>query len=362
MSIKDFYVKEKPVFTGITRGVGGFGFGASAGGETGPTGPTYEVSLLASRTTSGTAYPSVSQKRDGSRIFISQNDRTIVYSDNDGSSWSGVSGFSAGIYGTRIYTFANTNKMVASTNGSNYGKIYYSSNNGANWTEKVNTADSIYKGYHNPDTGLIMLGDRGAAGSASSDLNRSTDFGNSWGVALDSNQSDHIGPGVVQNGSGSGLTGFTWSNSLFWSTSNSGASWSSQSAPTNHVFSSSSGVWYKSDNSIFLYKGNNQTVLTGTTPTGARTVVDLSSTITGNILIMGKDADDVFYLGTNQGYLYYSTDDGTTWNSVSGWDDVYDNFGTGQLTDIHTDNANNRFLVVTSEGSSVTKVWSLTKS
>jgi hypothetical protein len=37
MSIfRDFFVKEKPVFTGITRGVGGFGFGAG-GGATGPT-------------------------------------------------------------------------------------------------------------------------------------------------------------------------------------------------------------------------------------------------------------------------------------------------------------------------------------
>ena len=33
MSIfKDFFVKEKPVFTGITRGIAGFGFGASGGG------------------------------------------------------------------------------------------------------------------------------------------------------------------------------------------------------------------------------------------------------------------------------------------------------------------------------------------
>ena len=31
MSIfRDFFVKEKPVFTGITRGIGGFGFGGSA--------------------------------------------------------------------------------------------------------------------------------------------------------------------------------------------------------------------------------------------------------------------------------------------------------------------------------------------
>ena len=33
MSIfRDFFVKEKPVFTGITRGIGGFGFGGGGGG------------------------------------------------------------------------------------------------------------------------------------------------------------------------------------------------------------------------------------------------------------------------------------------------------------------------------------------
>ena len=39
MSIfRDFFVKEKPVFTGITRGIGGFGFGGGggAGGATPP--------------------------------------------------------------------------------------------------------------------------------------------------------------------------------------------------------------------------------------------------------------------------------------------------------------------------------------
>ena len=36
MSIfRDFFVKEKPVFTGITRGLGGFGFGAAGGGGSG---------------------------------------------------------------------------------------------------------------------------------------------------------------------------------------------------------------------------------------------------------------------------------------------------------------------------------------
>ena len=28
----EFFKKEKPVFTGITRGVGGFGFGSGGGG------------------------------------------------------------------------------------------------------------------------------------------------------------------------------------------------------------------------------------------------------------------------------------------------------------------------------------------
>ena len=38
MSIfRDFFVKEKPVFTGITRGIGGFGFGKAAAGAGGST-------------------------------------------------------------------------------------------------------------------------------------------------------------------------------------------------------------------------------------------------------------------------------------------------------------------------------------
>jgi len=39
MSIfRDFFVKQKPVFTGITRGIGGFGFGKSAAGGDAPVG------------------------------------------------------------------------------------------------------------------------------------------------------------------------------------------------------------------------------------------------------------------------------------------------------------------------------------
>ena len=46
MSIfRDFFVKEKPVFTGITRGIGGFGFGKAAAGGGGQ------------QVTGGTAFP-----------------------------------------------------------------------------------------------------------------------------------------------------------------------------------------------------------------------------------------------------------------------------------------------------------------
>ena len=47
MSIfRDFFVKEKPVFTGITRGVGGFGFGSGGGG--GASGPSSQYGGSAS--------------------------------------------------------------------------------------------------------------------------------------------------------------------------------------------------------------------------------------------------------------------------------------------------------------------------
>ena len=36
-NFKDFFVKEKPVFTGIARGVGGFAFGVSGIAEVSPS-------------------------------------------------------------------------------------------------------------------------------------------------------------------------------------------------------------------------------------------------------------------------------------------------------------------------------------
>tara|TARA_Y100000004_G_scaffold136000_1_gene153929 strand:+ start:174 stop:1181 length:1008 start_codon:yes stop_codon:yes gene_type:complete len=60
MSIfRDFFVKEKPVFTGITRGVGGFGFGKSAAGGGGGGGSSMSASggdLNAETTPDGNTY------------------------------------------------------------------------------------------------------------------------------------------------------------------------------------------------------------------------------------------------------------------------------------------------------------------
>ena len=50
----EFYKKEKPVFTGITRGMGGFGFGAGAG-DSGPSGPVL-VASGGTKSTPGDGY------------------------------------------------------------------------------------------------------------------------------------------------------------------------------------------------------------------------------------------------------------------------------------------------------------------
>ena len=63
MSIKDFFVKEKPVFTGITRGLGGFGFGSGGAGggaapSSGPNGHTATGGIISDYEESGTVYRS----------------------------------------------------------------------------------------------------------------------------------------------------------------------------------------------------------------------------------------------------------------------------------------------------------------
>lgn len=76
MSIKDFFVKEKPVFTGITRGVGGFGFGGSSGSAA----PTISASGGAKIETGGYVYHLFYNGLSGSDNFVvSEGSTTITY-------------------------------------------------------------------------------------------------------------------------------------------------------------------------------------------------------------------------------------------------------------------------------------------
>ena len=68
---RDFFVKEKPVFTGITRGIGGFGFGGG-GGAAGESGPGVSAS-------GGTKVP-YTESPDGRtyHIFTSDDNFTVT--------------------------------------------------------------------------------------------------------------------------------------------------------------------------------------------------------------------------------------------------------------------------------------------
>ena len=66
---KDFFVKEKPVFTGITRGVGGFGFGFGGGGEVAPSGPFSASGGEANGITPGNGWTYHTFKTSGSLVI-----------------------------------------------------------------------------------------------------------------------------------------------------------------------------------------------------------------------------------------------------------------------------------------------------
>ena len=81
MSIfRDFFVKEKPVFTGISRGIGGFGFGKAAGGGGG--GSSTANSVVAS----GGAIQTYVDGSTTYRLHIFGNgDSDFVYTSGPGS-------------------------------------------------------------------------------------------------------------------------------------------------------------------------------------------------------------------------------------------------------------------------------------
>ena len=74
---RDFFVKEKPVFTGITRGIGGFGFGAAGGGASGSASNKIAASggVIADYEDGGTKYRA--------HIFANSGALTISSADAD---------------------------------------------------------------------------------------------------------------------------------------------------------------------------------------------------------------------------------------------------------------------------------------
>ena len=86
MSIfKDFFVKEKPVFTGIARGIGGFGFGAA-----GSSGPVFSVSggNVADGVSPGNGYTY--------HVFSSSGSLTVSGGSKTGCEWLLIGGGASG--------------------------------------------------------------------------------------------------------------------------------------------------------------------------------------------------------------------------------------------------------------------------
>ena len=133
MSIfKDFFVKQKPIFTGITRGVGGFGFGAAAAGDgssggNGASGGTvhtpgdgynYHVFVHSSADT-GTSPDPISGGFQISGVPIENCDVLIVAGGGGGGSgyYGGGGGGSGVIVGTGLNLPATTYAIEVGSQG-----------------------------------------------------------------------------------------------------------------------------------------------------------------------------------------------------------------------------------------------------
>ena len=92
---RDFFVKEKPVFTGITRGIGGFGFGAAGGGASGSASNKIAASggVIADYEDGGTKYRAHIFANSGALTISSADaDATIEYLVVGGGGGGGYTG------------------------------------------------------------------------------------------------------------------------------------------------------------------------------------------------------------------------------------------------------------------------------
>lgn len=305
------------------------------------------------------AAPKVAQTSDGGVILASNNRNSIYRSTNNGQSWSLTYDGTETSYnygqGNIFINDAGTH-AIAAPKGSNFGKIIYSSNGGQSWTTKVTTNDAIYAGTYDQTTGIVMMGDRGAGGSSSSDLNRSSDHGQSWSVAIDSDQSDHVNVGMAKGSAGNAIS---WSNSKYYTSTNGGSSWTQATTPTNHTYTSVPYVVFNSSGKFFYKGSGNQQIASGTSLTGARTITTISG-MSGTIYVIQIDDDGIIYVGSSSGEIYFSKNNGSTYEELTAWSDYYT---SGNLiSDLSTQNSSGRFLVATREGSGVNSIHVLQKS
>lgn len=110
----------------------------------------------------------------GKVIVAVGGSNAVVYSENDGDTFTLVTGPAVGVNLTAVWVQSNTVWIVGAGNG----KLYYTLNSGATWTEiPIGAGVSVINDIHfeNDVVGYIAVERGGVA-----DVFRTTDSGNSW--------------------------------------------------------------------------------------------------------------------------------------------------------------------------------------
>jgi hypothetical protein len=169
----DFFVKEKPVFTGIARGLGGFGFGAAAGGGgavvSGATMKRYNVDNSLQETT----FIPLSTFQAG-KEFTSTGYYTLEFQDHPPASlsatcwcWGGGGGKAPGsTYPGNTPHGASTPKGPFTDNNEGFpdGGIATYNAGGGGGSTRIATTLIPYPTRNNPPVGYMLIGAGGGGG------------------------------------------------------------------------------------------------------------------------------------------------------------------------------------------------------
>jgi len=199
MSIfKDFFVKEKPVFTGITRGLGGFGFGAAGDGGGGASG--FQASG-GTKITSGDYtihhFPCPSRTADAADNFIIAGSGTVdvclIGAGGGGASgWPGSFSGGGGGAGAVVIKFNQSVTAQSYPIVTGHGSVPF----GKTGTDRTPSGTN-YDG--SPSTALGLTGPGGGAGGGQGTAGN---VGGSAGGPSHGATGDQDGDGVPYPGSG----------------------------------------------------------------------------------------------------------------------------------------------------------------